>query len=146
LFEADEKLRAFYWFECEGEDIYWGYSGKHSHRLINRFDGLSATISPNSRPFERITYAKMSYHQSGEFHESIVKEDGSSKYESVMKWRAIQGLDKPFRIMTLVTKPPVNYDHYNRSPTRGGSSASIIKFGDQSKRLSGNLPALSCVY
>ena len=132
LFAVDEKLKSFYWFECKGEDLYWGASGKISQISSSHFDGMSVTIK-HSLSLEPIRSAKSSYHQSGEFHIKLSKEDGSSQYQSVMRWRETCSIDKPLRIMALVTKPPMHYDDYNRSLVRKGSRTGIIQFRDQSK-------------
>ncbi|MBF0121730.1 MAG: hypothetical protein HQK79_23110 [Desulfobacterales bacterium] len=127
LFEIDGQLKSFYWFECKNDDIYWGYSGKATQILSTPFDGLSASINLSECISEIFSTAKVSYHESGQFHIKLQEENGLTKYDSVMRWRKKPEITEPFRIMALFTKPPKLYDNYNRSPTRKGNKAAIIK-------------------
>jgi len=135
LLEVDGQNKSFYWFECKGNDIYWGYSGKASKSLTTDFSGLTATINLETCNEETFQSAKSSFHESGEFHIKMINDNGESKYATVMNWRKKDEIHEPFRIMALFTKAPINYDDYNRSPTRKGSKSLIVKFKDNSKNL-----------
>ena len=134
VFKVDEQLKSFYWFECNEEDIYWGYSGSATKMLSTAFNGKSLTINLEECKTEHFKSAKASYHQSGEFHIKLMSNDGLSKYDAVMKWRQKQGIKDPFRIMALFSKAPALYDDYNRSPTRKGSKVQIFQFNCESQR------------
>jgi len=135
LLNVDGQNKSFYWFECSNDDIYWGYSGKASKSLTTDFSGISATINLETCKEDIFKSAKSSFHESGEFHIKMMDDDGQSIYSSVMNWREKDKTSEPFRIMALFTKAPINYDDYNRSPTRKGSKPIIIKFVGDSKNI-----------
>ena len=133
LFQIHGQNKSFYWFECRDEDIYWGYSGKASKFHTTAFSGKTADINLNNCIEDTFKSAKLSYHKSGQFHIKLVDDDGNSKYTTVMDWRKKDKISEPFRIMALFTMAPINYEDYNKSPTRKGAKAIIIRIDGESK-------------
>ena len=133
LFKVDDQHRAFYWFQCSGDDIYWGQSGKAKESFTTYFCGKIAEIDLSKCDRTTFESAKSSYHVSGRFHIKMIDEAGNAKYSSAMNWREKKLIYEPFRIQALFTKAPIKYDLYERSPTRRGAKPLIFKFDDKLK-------------
>ena len=127
LLDANDSLRRFYWFECRGDDVYWGFSGPHVSTDGVAFSGSTLDLERASWVTSDVSHAKASFHESGQFHVERIDSSGRRSLESRMNWRPTHRLNQPFRLMTLITKAPVSYEAFSGSPTRGRSHAAIVK-------------------
>ncbi len=128
LLRHREIDRQFWWFEMNNNDFYWGPSTPG--RLLGSFSPESQQLEitvPEDRETFEIVRSKASFHESGQFHIKATSTKTSVVDVDVLRG----GTDKaairaPTRFMTLISKAIKNYKPYERSLTRGKTSAVVI--------------------
>jgi hypothetical protein len=124
-------LRRFWWFEADGNDIYWGPSDRAKAIDPIDFHGNSVTIRvPDELATLEHVYRKLSYHESGQLRLGEPHKEGASRSKLLFQWLHKSAIIKPYRICTVISKPIKLYSEYTRKLTRKNASAMKFKIDD----------------
>jgi hypothetical protein len=127
LFQTQAGYHQFCWFEQREDDLYVGTpSSETIEGATVELLGQSAQLTvPEVTKKVEGEPTKASFHASGQFH--IWR--GGKPEGSPMHWPRKEEIKAPYRIATLITKPPKLYRLYpsNRSLTRNKTSAYVIR-------------------
>jgi hypothetical protein len=133
LFLSHHTYRKFWWFEMNGDDLYWGPSTQaHDSRPIS-FSGESVTITvPEQLEEAEKVQLKASYHKSGQFHvKKNYPKDSKSEIDTIYEWRKKGEINQPLRICAVISKRIDEYEIYGKSLTSKKTSALVFKVDDQ---------------
>jgi hypothetical protein len=135
LFRTAASDRQFCRFEQKGNDLYFGSSeGTTIEGAVGEVDKQGLTISvPDEIKKIDGELVQASFHASGQFH---IKRGGKPG-ENPMQWPLKEEIKAPYRIATLISKPPRFYTPYasGRTLTRGGASAGVIQVDEEGEAI-----------